>query len=200
MEDYKPNSHKSREEQKALPSERKKVEKVVKGNVKRKKNNVRKITDTFVSEDMENVKSYVLFDVLVPAVKKAIADIVSNGIEMLLYGTTNGSKRNNSSTYVSYNKYSSDRRDDRYSNGTRRGIYSFDDIVFSSRGEAEDVRERMDELIDMYGNVSVADMCDLAGVSCNYTDNKYGWTNIRNAEIVRVRDGYIIKMPKALPL
>ena len=199
MEDYKPNSHKSREEQKALP-EKKKVEKVVSGKTTKKKNNVRKFTDTFVSEDIQNVKSYVVMDVLIPAVKKAIADIVSNGIEMLLYGDTNGrTKRNGNSTYVSYNKYSSsDRRDDRYA--TRRTAYSFDDILFESRVEAEEVRDRMDELIDMYGNVSVADMCDLAGVSCNYTDNKYGWTNIRNAEIVRVRDGYIIKMPKALPL
>lgn len=199
MEDYKPNSHKSREEQKSLP-EKKKVEKVVSGKTVKKKNNVRKFTDTFVSEDIQNVKSYVVMDVLIPAVKKAIADIVSNGIEMLLYGDTNGrTKRNSNSTYVSYNKYSSsDRRDDRYA--SRRSAYSFDDIIFENRVEAEDVRERMDELIDMYGNVSVADMCDLAGVSCNYTDNKYGWTNIRNAEIVRVRDGYIIKMPRALPL
>ena len=27
------------------------------------------------------------------------------------------------------------------------------------------------------------------GITGNYTDNKYGWTNIRNAEIMRVREG-----------
>ena len=58
----------------------------------------------------------------------------------------------------------------------------------------------MDELIDTYGSVSVADMYDLVGMSCNYTDNKYGWTNLRNAEPVRVRDGYLLKMPKATPI
>ena len=41
---------------------------------------------------------------------------------------------------------------------------------------------------------------DLVGVTGNYTDNKYGWTNIRNAEVVRVRDGYRIKLPRALPI
>ena len=40
----------------------------------------------------------------------------------------------------------------------------------------------------------------LVGVSGNYTDNKYGWTDIRNASVIRVRDGYMIKLPKALPL
>ena len=73
-------------------------------------------------------------------------------------------------------------------------------LLLESRGEAEDVLERMDELIATYQVVSVADFYDLVGVSGNYTDNKYGWTDIRNASVIRVRDGYMIKLPKALPL
>ena len=84
--------------------------------------------------------------------------------------------------------------------------YSKDDakkdltIVYVRACEAEDVLERMDELIATYQVVSVADFYDLVGVSGNYTDNKYGWTDIRNASVIRVRDGYMIKLPKALPL
>ena len=73
-------------------------------------------------------------------------------------------------------------------------------IILESRGEAEDVLERMDELIATSQVVSFADFYDLVGVSGNYTDNKYGWTDIRNASVIRVRDGYMIKLPKALPL
>ena len=58
----------------------------------------------------------------------------------------------------------------------------------------------MDELIDRYEVVSVADLYELVGITGNYTDNKYGWTNIRNAEVVRVRDGYVLKLPKATPI
>ena len=58
----------------------------------------------------------------------------------------------------------------------------------------------MDELIETYGSATVADLYDLVGITCNYTDNKYGWTNLRNAEPIRVRDGYMLKMPKALPI
>ena len=59
---------------------------------------------------------------------------------------------------------------------------------------------RMDELISSYRVVSVADFYDLAGITPEYTDNKYGWTDIRSANIVRVRDGYMIKLPRAVPL
>ena len=58
----------------------------------------------------------------------------------------------------------------------------------------------MDELIETYGVASVADLYDLVGLRCEYTDNKYGWNNLRNAEPIRVRDGYMLKMPKALPI
>lgn len=182
----------------------KRAEKVVTGEVKvKKKSEVRKLSDIFIAEDVGNVGSYIWNDVLVPAIKKAVSDIVRDGIDMLLYGSTSNKKPSSGATYVSYNKMSDRNRDDRYNNygenRTRTG-YSYDDIIFPSRGEAEEVRTRMDELIDTYGVVRVADMYDLAGISCNYTDNKYGWTNIRNADIVRVRDGYMLKMPKALPV
>ena len=197
MEDYKANSHRSKEEQK-LPE--KKIEPVVKGKVTKKKNNVRKLTDTFVSEDIQNVKSYVLMDVLVPAIKKAISDIVTNGIDMILYGESGRSTRKTNASTVSYRNYYDNRRDDRYSSSRTRTGYSYDDVILETRSEAEDVLTRMDALIDTYGVVSVADMYDLVGISCNYTDNKYGWTNLRNAEPVRVRDGYMLKLPKALPI
>ena len=48
--------------------------------------------------------------------------------------------------------------------------------------------------------VKIADLYDLVGMDSNYTDNRYGWTNLRSAQVVRVRDGYLLKLPKALPL
>ena len=73
-------------------------------------------------------------------------------------------------------------------------------MILDNRGEAEDVLSRMDELVATYGLVSVADFYDLVGITGNWTDNKYGWTDIRSANVVHVREGYIIKLPKALPL
>lgn len=183
----------------------KKIEKVVSGSVKTRENKTRKITDIFISEDASNVKSYIFMDVLVPAIKKAISDIVTDGIDMILYGGSGGSKRSKSSSKVSYRSYYDDRRDrdrdrDRgsYSSRTR---FDYDDLVFASRGDVERVREQMDEVIDRYGLVTVADMYEMAGeTNAPFTANKYGWTNIRTAEPIRVRDGYVLKLPKAMPI
>ncbi len=198
MEDYKSNSHASKEKEKNR--EEKKVEKIISGNVKaKKKSEFSKFADVFVSEDAGNVKSYILMDVLVPAVKKAISDIVTNGIDMLLYGETGVHKRNGASSKVSYRSYY-DRSNRSPSSSRTRSGYSYDDIILDNCGEAEEVLSRMDEIVATYGTVSVADLYDLVGITGAYTDNKYGWTDIRNASVVRVRDGYMIKLPRALPL
>jgi hypothetical protein len=201
MDDYKPNSNRYKAEQKEKANE-KKVEKVVTGTVvTRKKSGLSKLTDEFISEDAKNIKSYVIGEVLIPSAKKAISDIVTNVIDMILYGGSKGGSRRSVADRVSYRNYYD--RDSRASQPVRSsgyGGYSHDDIILSSRGEAEDVLMRMDELIDTYKVVSVADLKDLVGITGPYTDNKYGWTNIRNAEIVRVREGYMIKMPRAVPI
>lgn len=204
MDDYMPNSHRFKEEQKATSIEKKKVEKVVTGVAKvKKKSEVSKLKDIFISEDASNVKSYIIMDVLVPAIKKAIADIVTNGIDMILYGETGHSKRSSNSSKISYRSYYDRRDDDRRYDRDRSLVkqgYDYDDVIIETRGEADAVISRMDEIIDMYGRVSVADLYDLVGITGNYTDNNYGWTNLASAEPIRVRDGYIIKLPKAMPI
>ena len=204
IEDYKSNSNKSKEEAKKSNNiEQHRTEKVVKGKViSRKKSGLRKFTDEFVSEDAKNIKNYVFGEVLIPAIKKAISDIVTDGIDMILYGGSRSGRRS-SADKISYRNYSSYSTRDSYRRDEPRSSYNsydYNDIILDSRGEAEDVLARMDELIDSYGLVRVADLYDLVGISGNYTDNKYGWTNIRNAQIVRVRDGYMIKMPRAIPI
>lgn len=197
MTDYKANSHKARAEQ-PEGKEREKLQPIAKAKTK-KKSEIRKFTDVFVAEDVTSVKDYIVNDVLIPAAKKAISDIITNGIEMLLYGEVKGKNRDRGNGRVSYTKYYERDRDyDRYSR-PRRSVYDYDDIILETRGEAEEVLGRMDDLIDNYGMVSVADLYDLVGIQGNYTDNKYGWTNLRMAGVQRVRDGYMLKLPKALP-
>lgn len=201
MTEYQPNSHRSKELAATESEREKKVEKVVNGTVKTRDNKGRKFADIFISEDAANVKSYIFMDVLVPAIKKAISDIVTDGIDMILYGGTGRSERSNRTNKVSYRSYYDDKRSDRR-DGTyaSRSRFDYDDIIFETRVEAEEVRRQMLDVIARYGFVTVADMYDMAGLTPPYTANSYGWVNIRTAEPVRVRDGYILRLPKASPI
>lgn len=191
--DLKPNSHKFKEEQAAAATEKKKVEKVVTGAVRtKKKSGFSKFFGGFISEDAPNAKTYIFEDVIIPMIKKGIVDFV----DIIVNGrkTRNGKS---GGVKVSYRSFYDDPRD----STPVRTTYNYDEVILDSRGEAEEVLCQMNDLIDTYGVVSVADLYDLVGITGDYTANKYGWTNIRNAEAVPVRGGgWLLKMPKALPL
>ncbi len=202
MAEYPDNSHSARERKQdgSSPPE-KKLDKVVSGGAKtRKKSEVRKFANVFVPEDAENVKSYILMDVIVPGIKNAIADVVS----IMLFGEAGRlGGRGKGGSRVSYQKYYDDRRDDRRSYGRPRAAagYEFDDIIFETRGDADLVLDQMEAAIDQYRMVSVADLYDLAGITCrSYTANKYGWTDLRTAKVVRTREGYILQLPRTVQI
>lgn len=205
MEKYEPNSNAYKKKQEA-EKERTPKEKVISGTAKvKKKSELRKAASNFISEDARNIKSYLLGDIVVPWVKDLIVDIVTDGINLLIHGErSHGTHKKKNGVYIDYSgvskKSSRDRRSSSRDDVKVRQRYSFDDIYLETRREAEDVLNMMEDHIEQYDDVSVADLYDFVGVTRDWTDNKYGWTNLRSADVLRTRDGYLLKLPDAKPL
>lgn len=196
--ELKSNSDKSKELAKQTTTK-----KVISGKARLKKSGGGKLKELFVAEDIGNVKNYIIHDVLVPALKKAFYDVIVNGLSISLYGDTRMNTRSDrpgsNVSYVSY--YDRDRRNDYTPSYRGRSGYSYRDVVVDSRTEAIDILDRMDEAIQAYGIVTVLDLYDFAGLPTYPTDNKYGWSSIRDAQIAHERDGgWVIKLPKPLPI
>ncbi len=193
---YPDNSHSAREAAAKSDSE-KKMKKVVSGTATtRKKSEVKKIASIFVPDDVSSIKEFILMDVIVPGIKNALADAAS----IVLFGESGriGGKKANGSK-VSYQRYYDDKRE--YARPRTVGGFEYDDIIFTTRADAELVLDQLDSAIASYGVVSVLDLYDLAGVTCrNYTAKNYGWTDIRNAKVVRIRDGYILQLPRTVQI
>lgn len=194
-----------------VSSKDKKIEKVVHGEVKTKKASAsKKFADVILAEDVADAKSYIIWDVIVPIVKDGISVVFHSTIDAI-FGSSRGSyynNRNQGNNRTNYTRYSykDDRREPqrRYSEDRDRDkyrTYGYDDIILDNRGEAELVLDNLNDIVDEYGLASVGDYYELVGISGNFQDNKYGWTNLRAATVERVMGGgYRIKLPKARPL
>lgn len=211
------NSHASKEQKKIEQKEtfkesantpaptEKRVKKVVSGKVKTRENKGRKFADVFLAEDLNTVKKHVLEDTVIPFVKKMIFESVKDIFEYALWGKSGrSSSGSSSSNKISYRSYYDDGRDrDRDRDRDRGGSYSskfnYEDLVFETRADAEAVRMQMADIIDQYDFVSIGDLYDMADRTAPPTAFNYGWYNVSRAEVVRVYDGYIIKLPKATP-
>lgn len=196
------NSQTTIPEMEPVEQERPKVKKVIKGKVVTKKKSIgRKFADTFIGEDVQDVKGYILQDVLVPAIKDTISDVVTGGIEMLLFGERRGRGGRSYSTNsrTSYNSmYNRSTQSSARRHTDRRGYssHAVNDIILESRGEAEQVLGDMLDAIKDYGSVSVADLYDMVGETGVFTDNNWGWFDLGNASVRRVREGYLLVLPR----
>lgn len=221
MDEYPSNSRKASDEEpekKALVKP--KMDKIVEGKVVRRKKSVAKrFTDMFIGGDVDNVLEYVVKDVLVPATKDAISDAITTGIERLIFGESRPTSRRGGSRpgnygggYNPYNRYSSsptrrdrDReREEPRSAGRRTRSPSFDDVVFEKRFEAEEVLDQMTEAVDQYGQVTVLDFYNLCGEPHDFTQERWGWEDVRDLKHVTISNlrggGYVINLPKPVLL
>lgn len=212
--DYPSNSHTQKIAQQEEP-ETPKVTKVVTGKVrKQKKGLAKRFAETFLEDDTKSVGAYIINDVLIPAGKSMICDVFGWGgfVEMMLFGDRRSGRgsstirRDGGRTVVNYGSFS--RGDSRDNRDRRREVsqvararHDFDEIVFETRGEAENVLAHLVDLTIDYGMASISDFYEMCDVVPNFTDNKYGWTDLRGVTASRLRGGgYVLNLPRPQPL
>lgn len=217
MDNYPSNSNKKRKEDEKPTPETKKVERVISGDVVRRKKPLgKRFSETFVAGDVGSVWEFVLGDVLIPAAKDMIADAGREGLERLIFGDSSRSGRrsgrnSNSSTVGNFRydrQFSDDRRSTRKDEGRgsisrrARSQHDFDEIILDSRAEAEAVLDNLYELVSRFDAATVADLYELVGISgSGYTDSSWGWTSLRGSEARRVRNGgYLLDLPRPIQL
>jgi len=203
--EFPPNSEASK---KGTPED-KNITPITTGKATRKRRSLRKqFSSTFVAGDLKTSVKYVIFDVLLPAARDMIVEAGQQGIEKLIFGDSRrrGSRipPSGPTGHIQYNRYSS--TGSRFSGPQRamsreaRARHDFDEIVLDNRTEAEEVIDRLFDLVRQYDSASVADLYELVGLGSTHIDHKWGWTDLQGAGVSRIRGGYLLDLPEPEPL
>lgn len=201
MDNLKPNSNSYKQMER---NKREKLDPVIKKEavVSTKKPFGQRLKDTFIGEDVQDIKQYILMDVIIPGVKRTILST----LRMMFFGEPeddhyyekDSTRRTNYRAMYkgsSYNSRSTSRRErDRQYDDEK---VDYRNIVLRSRKDAENIIDEMRERIRRYGSVSVADLFDLINVTGKYTDNNWGWTNERDIGIRQTNSGFLLDVREA---
>lgn len=211
LEGLEPNSDKYRREKAA--EQTKEIRKVEAKGVRVKKRGLgTRLIDTFIKEKPEEVRKYVVKEVIVPAIMDTIYDSIMSALGMTFYQKadrrrSSGGGSGLGSKFTNYSAIStpSIRKERTPAYGGSKGtLKSFDNLVFDSKGEAEDVRDSMIEALDRYGYLTVLEFYDIAQVTVdNFTDNNWGWKRDSIGQMKILGDsanGYYINLPRCEPL
>jgi len=187
----------------------KNITRVTSGDTVRRRKSLRKqFSETFVAGDLRTAARYVMFDVLLPAAKDMIVEAGSTGIEKLIFGDsrrrTVSSPQSGPTGYVSYNRMAMGvasrlSAPERAMSRRARSRHDFDEIILDSRTEAEEVIDRLYDLVNQYEHATVADLYELVGLASTHADQKWGWTDLHGAGVSRIRDGYLLDLPEPAP-
>lgn len=185
------------------------IKPVVQGKVTvSKKPAGKRLRESLGLEETRTVGDYLVWDVLVPAAKEMVADLVKKGIDVFLYGGTSSerpSRKNDRKSHVSYEGYygrskRGDYKSERRRLGSRYAM-DFREFVFDDRRDADLVLSELCEIIDTYDFAKVSDFYSLVGEEeRTFTDHGYGWDALGSATVERVRDGWVLDMPRPIPL
>lgn len=203
---YKPNSYRSKAEQ-----EKKEVNKVIKGNVKRhEKTTGEKIKESIFGDNVDNVGEYLVLDLLIPSAKELASNFLTNAINIILFGEAAEpvNRRSGRGGYVAYDGYSRRKPRQRDRDGARRARFDFSDIEFDDLDDIDEVVQEMKDIWTVYNEISVAQFYQAVGVEVRPTDYNWGWIDIRafttaDAHKVRSSDGtiaWVLELPKPKPL
>ena len=182
-------------------AKREPVEKIIEGKVVvRKKPWYRRAANSIVADDASSIGEFVMADVVVPAIKNLIAEVVGQGTNRVLFGPNSRPRRGvlgggRESLRTRYD-HMSDREPSRRLSSRDRAQHNFADIILTTRAEALEVLDALIDRVDRFGMASVSDMYDFVGVTGSYADRRYGWTDLRDADVRQVRDGFAIELPR----
>jgi hypothetical protein len=206
MEDYPPNTRITRESGVQKPTETPApVASVIEpGQVRRRKKPLGvRLKETFIGGDAQSVMGYVMAEVVVPAIKDTLSDVVTQAVERMLFGEVRSSARRpragGQGGYVTYGSQSVVRQGQptRPSlNPRARANHEFDQIILPDRPTADQVVDRMYDLLSRYEQVTVSNLYELVGITPDFTDNNWGWTSLEGTGVRRVREGFLIDIPR----
>ena len=217
MQDFPANSAKARAQSQPPRGERpKRIERVTSVEASRRRRGVgRKFKEAFIGGTAQMAIDYMVTDIVVPAIRDLMFDAFEGGLDRLIYGDSRRSRRNGRplsyedinrpqvnysgmSTSTSRPPTSSTRMLSRRS----RARHDFDDIIISSRAEAQEVLDQMYELLSRSDVVLVSELYEMTGIQSSHNDHKWGWTSLSGAKIARLRNnrGFVLDLPEPQPL
>lgn len=171
--------------------------------VERKEPLRKKFLQAYAGDSAQSVGQYLIMEVIVPGTKNIISDLVTQGINRLLYGASRPTQGVNSSVGSrGYGRFFNGGANSQSQQNNSPVVHQaqtpnqFGEIILQTRSDAELVIDELRALIEAYGNAKVANLYSLVGITGDFTNQSYGWTNLSRAGVIQIREGYLLDLPK----
>lgn len=164
-----------------------------------------KFKKAWFGENVENAGEFMIFEVGIPAMKATLSDMISNGMEVLLFGESSGrhsrGRSKESSGYTGMYKRERERERERDDRRTSYG-YIWEQVEPRSQRDCMAIIAEMKDFAYDNEYITVAELLDIMRASnlAEYTDENKGWyaedLKGNTCSCYAVRGGYLLDLPR----
>lgn len=166
-----------------------------------------KLRKAFIADEVADVKTYAIFDVVIPSIKKVIRELVMNAIDMAFYGKPQARSRDDrGGAYYDYSRRDRDRDiPDRRSQQSKAqqfvGVRDLDRVAFDDKEDAINTLSYLMDNIEEFGVATVSDFLASAGLTTNPIHQKWGWYDLQGCSVRETPDGdWMVDLPRPKPI
>ena len=163
------------------------------------KSGLAKIVPALINEDFDKIGNTLVKDILIPAAKSTMFNLVTNFAHLLFYGEGSGNYNPTVGATASgyHNSFQNQNNKPTNSHVDTGDSFIFTSTEIASRGDAEKVLYRLGRALDEYAYVTVANLYSICDEIAPYSYEGYGWRSLSGASIGMEPGGrYYVRLPR----
>ena len=185
------------------PAPKKNITPVVSGAIEAKRPATRRFFDFLFAESPKALSRKVGRDVVVPRLKAGMEEALNSFIAGMFWG--DAANRPISGIVkgtvlrggvVNYSAASTNPTMMARQALPQRSSGNYKDLILPTQQSAEVLLANMYALLNEYRIVAVADLYELAEMTPAISDDAYGWTSLEGSRISKIREGYLLELPR----
>lgn len=172
-----------------------------KGKVTLKKSKMNSLGKSVIQGSITDAITLAFTELIIPAGRDLLFNVVTSVSQTLIYGESEPPSTSNGVNRIPYSSISNYNRVGRPTSRVQKIRQRPEDgFIFERKSDADTIIEELREACDSFGVVTVQALYEICDKTAPYTANKYGWMNLDDARVERTRDGYVLKLPRSMPL
>lgn len=167
----------------------------------------RKLKQIFFGGDFKGAARQTVAEVLVPDMRELVWDSFTGFAKKIVFPTGRDQQRSrspiNTGSRTTYNmplQRPSVMLPNQPPYLSRHGRMQVEDIILQTKEDCEAVLDYLMDIIDKEKLASKADLMHVLGRPWDFTAQSWGWGFLGNAEIVQLREGYLLDLPPMEPI
>ena len=155
----------------------------------------------------QTMKEFIFDEIVTPLIQRAVVEGVTGAINFLVKGDAYADRKDApkfGKSYINYNGIPSGKPNSgsNYVYSGKNAGMDIENVWFESRADAPRVLDEMTGAIAQYAILTVNGFYDIIGRTSiiDPSNERFGWSDLRNAYVTASRGGWVLHLPRPLPI